>query len=72
MRRSSATKSRECPSRKRAVVEQNRFGYKWRVEEAFSFIKRVFGEHMSAKRFVNMAKEMAMKAYLYNIFIASI
>jgi len=30
------------------------------------------GEYVSLKKFVNMAKEMAMETYLYNVFIASI
>jgi len=83
VRGNSVAKSRGCLPRKRAVVEQktfkprawrriHRFGYRWRVEGAFSSIKRIFGEYVSAKKFVNMAKEMAMKAYLYNIFMASI
>jgi len=67
-------------ARKLAVIEQqafkpkawsniHRFGYRWRVEGAFSVIKRVFGEYITAKKFVNMAKEMAMKASIYNGFI---
>lgn len=83
VRSNSVAKSKGCPSRKHAVIEQkmfkpkawsriHRFGYRWRVEGAFSCIKRIFGEYVTAKRFVNMAKEMAMKASLYNIFIASI
>ena len=47
----------------------HRFGYRWRVESAFSVIKRVFGEYVTAKKFVNMAREMAMKASIYNGFI---
>ena len=65
-----------------AVVEQqafrpkawsriHRFGYRWRVEGAFSCIKRVFGEYVTARKFVNMAREMAMKASIYNGFIAA-
>ncbi|MDG7016701.1 MAG: IS5 family transposase [Nitrososphaerota archaeon] len=68
-------------ARKKAVIEQqafkprawsriHRFGYRWRVEGAFSVIKRVFGEYVTARKFVNMAREMAMKASIYNGFIA--
>ena len=40
------------------------------VEGVFSCIKRVFGEYVTARKFVNMAREMAMKASIYNRFIA--
>jgi len=46
-----------------------RFGYRWRIEGAYSCIKRTFGEYVSAKKFVKLAKEMAMKASIYNGFI---
>jgi hypothetical protein len=32
--------------------------YRWMAEPAFSSIKRMFGEHVSATRFQNMVKEM--------------
>jgi Transposase DDE domain. len=35
-------------------------------------IKRIFGEYVTAGKFANMAKEMVMKAFIYNIFIAQI
>jgi hypothetical protein len=80
IRKGSVPKSRGSRARKLAVIEQqafkprswsniHRFGYRWRVEGAFSVIKRVFGEYVSAKKFVNMAREMAMKASIYNGFI---
>ena len=73
-------KSNGSYARKMAVIEQqafrpkawsriHRFGHRWNVEGAFSGIKRVFGEYVTARKFVNMAKEMAMKAYIYNGFI---
>jgi len=76
----SVPRSRGSQARKLAVIEQQafkpkawsrirRFGYRWRVEGAFSVIKRVFGEYVIAKKFVNVAKEMAMKASIYNWFI---
>jgi hypothetical protein len=79
----SAAKSRKCLPRKYALIEQktfkpkawsgiHRFGYRWRVEGAFSTIKRIFGEYVTAKKFANMAKEMAMKAHLCNIFITTV
>ena len=82
VRRNSTVKSKGCMARKLAVIEQKRFkpkswsrihryGYRWSVESAFSVIKRTFGEYVSAKKYVNMAKEMLIKAYIYNNFIAS-
>ena len=80
VRKGSVPRSRGSRARKMAVIEQqafkpkswskiHRFGYRWRVEGAFSCIKRVFGEYASATKFVNMAREMAMKASIYNGFI---
>jgi len=82
VRRNSTVKSKGCMARKLAVIEQkqfkpkawsriHRYGYRWSVESAFSVIKRTFGEYVSAKKYVNMAKEMLIKAYIYNNFIAS-
>ena len=81
VRKGSVPKSNGSYARKLAVVEQqafkpkswsriHRFGYRWKVEGAFSVIKRVFGEYVTARKFVNMAREMAMKASIYNRFIA--
>jgi hypothetical protein len=83
VRSNSIPKSRGCMSRKVAVIEQkmfkpkawsriHRYGYRWRVEGAFSCIKRIFGEYVTAKKFVNMAKEMVMKVSLYNLFITMV
>jgi len=47
----------------------HRFGYGWRVDErTFSVIKSLFGEYVTAK-LVDMAKEMVMKASIYNGFV---
>ena len=81
VRSNSVPKSKGCQTRKMAVIEQkrfkprswsriHRFGYRWRVEGTFSCIKRTFGEYVTAKKFVNMAREMTMKAYIYNGFMA--
>jgi Transposase DDE domain len=83
IRKGSVPKSRGSQARKLAVIEQqafkprswsriHRFGYRWRVEGAYSCIKRIFGEYVSAKKFVNMAREMAMKAAIYNRFIVMV
>lgn len=49
--------------------EEKHYGDRWAVEGAYSSIKRIFGEYVSAKKFVNMANEMATKVSLYNLFI---
>ncbi|MDG7024977.1 MAG: IS5 family transposase [Nitrososphaerota archaeon] len=80
--KNSVPKCNGSYARKKAVIEQqafrpkawsriHRFGYRWRAEGAFSCIKRIFGEYVTAKKFVNMAREMAMKASIYNGFIAT-
>jgi hypothetical protein len=38
------------------------------VETVFSSMKRMFGEHVSARIIPNMIKEMFLKASLYNWF----
>ncbi|MBI2185075.1 MAG: IS5 family transposase [Thaumarchaeota archaeon] len=83
VRRNSVPKSKGCQARKLAVIEQkafkpkswsriHRFGYRWRAEGAFSSIKRIFGEYVSARKFANMAREMLMKASIYNGFMAAL
>ena len=83
VRSNSIPKSKGSMARKMAVIEQqtfrpkawsriHRFGYRWRVEGAFSCIKRIFGEYVTARKFVNMAREMAMKASIYNAFITTL
>ena len=45
------------------------YGYRWLAETAaFSSIKRMFGEHVTARKFPNMVKEIFLKAALYNMF----
>jgi hypothetical protein len=44
------------------------YGYRWMAETAFSSIKRMFGEYVSARKFPNMVKEMLVKVSLYNMF----
>lgn len=48
--------------------KKRKYGYRWMAETAFSTIKRMFGEHVSATRFDNMVKEMMIKVSLYNMF----
>ena len=44
------------------------YGQRWIAETAFSCMKRMFGEYVTAIRFENMVKEMILKASLYNWF----
>jgi hypothetical protein len=77
VRRNSVAKSRGGTVRKRVVAEQlkdpeawrdrHQYGYRWRAEGAFSCMKRLFGEYVTAKKYVNMAREMLLKAALYNL-----
>ncbi|TLM99946.1 IS5 family transposase [bacterium] len=82
VRKNSIPKAKGSFARKKAVVEQQKdikkwkkdhhYGDRWAVEGAFSVIKRIFGEYVSAKKFVNMAKEMTIKTSLYNLFMQMI
>ena len=48
---------------------KRKYGYRWIAKEtAFSTIKRMFGEYVSATRFQNMVNEMMIKVSLYNLF----
>lgn len=79
VRKNASRKAKGSYARKTAVIAQQadldgwkkekRYGDRWAVEGAYSSIKRIFGEYVSAKKFVNMAKEMATKVSLYNLFI---
>jgi len=39
------------------------------AETAFSVFKQLFGEHVMAKRFSIMARELLLKVSLYNLFM---
>jgi Transposase DDE domain len=77
-RRNSKVRPTNCKSRNMAVIRQQRnpekwkhsvsYGYRWIAETVFSSMKRMFGEHVSAKKFPNMIREMFLKASLYNWF----
>ena len=79
VRKNASRKAKGSYARKRAVIAQQtdfegwkvgkKYGDRWAVEGAYSVIKRIFGEYVSAKKFVNMAKEMSTKVSLYNLFI---
>lgn len=77
VRSNSVAKSRGSMTRKRVVAERlknpeawrerHQYGCRWRAEGVFSCMKRSFGEYVSAKKYVNMAREMLLKAALYNL-----
>ena len=43
------------------MEKEKKYGQRWIAETAFSSIKRIYGEYVSATRFQNMVKEMIMK-----------
>jgi len=45
------------------------YGERWIVEILFSAFKRIYGEHVRAKKFKNMIKEMEMKVFFYNFML---
>ncbi len=77
-RSNSKVKSTNCHARNMSVVKQQvnlkrwkrsvSYGHRWMAETAFSSIKRMFGEHVTARKFSNMEKEIFLKATLYNMF----
>jgi transposase len=77
VRGNSVAKAKGCPARRQAVAEQlknpeawkrnHSYGQRWKAETVFSALKRIFGEHVTAKKYVNMAREMLLKAALYNL-----
>lgn len=80
IRRNAVKRSRGCPSRKKALIMQRRgkeewrrkYGLRWIAESVFSWIKRVFGEYVTARKLENMVREIIMKAFIYNLFIGMI
>ena len=78
VRKNSTTSSKSHRMRNREAMQQAKdflkwkkkkgYGQRWIAETAFSPIKRMFGEHVSASRFQNMVKEMVLKVSLYNLF----
>lgn len=80
VRRNSSRRTRGCPARRRAVVEQlgdveawrRRVGYgrMWMAETVFSVFKRLFGEYVTARGFPAIVREVMLKASLYNLFMS--
>jgi len=77
-RSNSKVKSTNCRARNMSVIKQQAnlkrwkhnvsYGHRWMAETAFSSIKRMFGEHVTARKFPYMVKEIILKAALYNMF----
>jgi len=78
-RRNSRTDTSSEP-RREAVTQYKRLGHehwarlkgygrRWSVETAYSTFKRTFGESCMAKTFQNITKELAAKAFIYNMLI---
>ncbi len=66
-------------ARKREVIDymkdadewkkRKQYGQRWLVECFYSSFKRIFGEHVRARRFGNVANELKIKVMLYNMFV---
>ena len=77
-RSNSKVRSTNCQARNMSVIRQQAnlkrwkrsvsYGHRWMAETAFSSIKRMFGEHVTARKFPYMVKEIFLKATLYNMF----
>ena len=78
VRKNSSTRARGCMPRKLVAHEylkdptawkrHHGYGYRWMAETAISSYKRGFGEYVTAKTMENMARELVVKASLYNLF----
>ena len=77
-RSNSKVRPTNCHARNMSVTRQQTnlkrwkhsvsYGQRWIAETVFSSIKRIFGEYVTAKNFHNKAKELILKAPLYNMF----
>lgn len=77
-RSNSKVKTTNCQARNVSVIRQQAnlkwwkhsvsYGHRWMAETVFSSIKRMFGEHITARKFPYMVKEILLKAALYNKF----
>ena len=79
VRRNASSRAGGCMPRKLVAQEylqdpdawkrKHGYGQRWMAETVFSSYKRTFGEYVSAKKTENMARELMIKANLYNTFI---
>jgi len=80
VRSNASSKANGCMPRKLVAQEYLRdseawkrkhgYGQRWMAETVFFTFKRSFGEYVSAKKTENIARELMVKANLYNAFIA--
>jgi hypothetical protein len=47
------------------MEKEKKIWHRWMADTAFSSVKCMFGEYVSATKFHNMVKEMVMKASRY-------
>lgn len=69
--RNNRLRNREVKQQTKDLLKWKRkrkYGRRWIAETAFSTMKRMFGEYVSATHFQNMLKEMMIKISLYNMF----
>jgi len=79
-KRRLSVRARASIVRKKHVIEyslnpkgwKERMGYgrRWIAEIFFSSFKRMFGEHVRARKFGNMVNELMIKAMVYSLFIS--
>lgn len=76
VRKNSIISSKNADSQNNEVRSQKdfprwkrkrKYEKRWVAETAFSSMKRTYEEHVSATRFQNMVKEMAIQVSLYNL-----
>ena len=48
---------------------RRKYSLRWIAESAFSWMKRVFGEYVAAKKLENIIREITLKVFLYNLLI---
>lgn len=48
---------------------RGKYDLRWTAESAFSWMKMVFGEYVTAKKLENMVREITLKIFLHNLFI---
>ena len=78
VRKNASSKLRGCMPRRLAVLEQlgnaewrreRGYGHRWMAESAFSCLKRTFGEYICAVKWLNIVKELLLKASIYDLFM---
>ena len=78
IRSNSQVRSTNCHTRNMSILRQQTnlkrwkrsvsYGHRWIAETVFSSMKRTYGEHVTARKYPHMVKEILLKATLYNMF----